>query len=99
MEKLQFELLENDTQIRSVGYLYRNLNKARWDVRLVLEPNQKKDSLTVSNGPLLVRKGYLNPTQYYKPGGYQLSTKISDTSGWKSMRIGDCDVLKIRSST
>ncbi len=94
MVKYQIEGLRDDTQILSVRYLYRPKNTGKWKIRLKVDPSQENDSLMFSYAPILARKKYLNPTQNYAPKGYSLPIRISDTSDWQSMKIGNCEVLK-----
>lgn len=89
----QLKGFKDDTWINGIGSLYRKKGAIKWGINLSIHPkgDHGKDSTTLSNAPVLVRKRKINPTyDYYFKESSEKSFAISTTREWSVDRIGNC---------
>lgn len=95
MERFSFTHLKDENiKIQGITSLFKQKNGSRWAVNLVYSPKQTKQSISMSNAPILSRQRLLNPTEHQKPVGIPLSFSISNTQEWSIAKIADCSALK-----
>lgn len=90
---IQLKGFKDDTWINGIGNLYRKKGAIQWGINLSIHPkgDNGKDSTTLSNAPVLVRKRKINPTyDYYFKESSEKSFVISTTREWSVERICDC---------
>lgn len=89
----QLKGFKDDTWINGIGNLYRKKGAIQWGINLSIHPkgDNGKDSTSLSNAPVLVRKRKINPTyDYYFKESSEKSFVISTTREWQVDRIGNC---------
>lgn len=89
----QINGFKDDTWINGIGSLYRKKGATKWGINLSIHPkgDNGKDSTTLSNAPVLVRKRKINPTyDYYFKESSEKSFAIPTTRGWSIDLIGNC---------
>ena len=93
MQNFKFKDLAKDVQIKSLGSLFRKIGGHWWGVNVGFYPSQEKTSLAMSNAPVLVRGGVLNPTKANNSKGWKQSFRIDSTQQWRTEKIEDCPAI------
>ncbi len=78
--------IENDSQIRTIGNIYRRLDNSSWKINVEFEPGQIKHSLGISQIPLLARRRILNATKVTQPAGFRMVFDLKN-SHWDAVKI------------
>ncbi len=94
MQNIHLDGLDDDVRIVSFGTLFRRIDDSKWGINIGFHPRQKKQSLSLSYAPILVRRRYLNPTVNHKSAGFAMKFRISNTRDWSMARVGDCPIFK-----
>ncbi|MDR9983641.1 MULTISPECIES: Tn7-like element transposition protein TnsE [Gammaproteobacteria] len=95
-ESIQLKGFKDDTWINGIGNFYRKKDGVQWGINLSVHPRGEsgKDSTTLSNAPILVRKRKLNPTQEYSRRGFEKNFTISTSLDWQIDLLGNCPALE-----
>ena len=81
--------IRDNSLIKAIGNIYRPIDGKDWKINIQLEPEQGKQSLKISQLPLLARRRMLNATEPPVLGGYKLECVMANDL-WEAVRIGDC---------
>lgn len=94
----QLKGFKDDTWINGIGNLYRKKDGIQWGINLSIFPRGEngKDSTTLSNAPILIRKRKINPTQEYYRSGFEKNFTISTSRDWEVDLLGHCPVVERR---
>ena len=97
-ESIQLKGFKDDTWINGIGNFYRKKDGVQWGINLSVHPRGEsgKDSTTLSNAPILVRKRKINPTQEYSRRGFEKNFTISTSQDWQVDLLGNCPALERR---
>ncbi len=97
-ESIQLKGFKDDTWINGIGNFYRKKDGVQWGINLSVHPRGEsgKDSTTLSNAPILVRKRKINPTQEYFRRGFEKNFTISTSQDWQVDLLGNCPALERR---
>lgn len=94
----QINGFKEDTWINGIGNLYCRKGGSKWGINLSVYPHREsgRDSTTLSNAPILVRKRKINPTGEYSRRGFEKTFTVSTTSDWQVGLVGSCPALERR---
>ncbi|MDV2963864.1 Tn7-like element transposition protein TnsE [Shewanella algae] len=94
----QLKGFKDDTWINGIGNLYRKKDGIQWGINLSIFPRGEngKDSTTLSNAPILIRKRKINPTQEYHRSSFEKNFTIPTSRDWQVDLLGNCPAVERR---
>ena len=89
---MKFKGIEENSNIRGIGALFRRLDDSAWNINVKLFPDQNKKYVGLSQVTALVRHRTLNPIENVRPAGFQLNVAIKNTRTWRTTPIKSCPI-------
>lgn len=89
---MKFKGIENDSEIREIGSVFRHHRGSNWHINVKLTPHQKKQYFGFSQMPILARRRVLNATEGSRPAGFKKRVTVVNTSFWEAELIKACPI-------
>lgn len=86
--------IHDNSRIIAIGNIFRLKDGSEWMIKIQLDPDQKKQSLGISQLPLLARRRVLNATEEPRVAGYEMKLTLHDV-GLKAVKIKDCPLPSV----
>lgn len=93
---MKFRGVEDNSLIREIGSMFRQLNGSDWYINVKLAPRQKKKYFGISQLPVLVRRRIINTNGETSPAGFSLKVAIKNTRNWNAELIKTCPIEAVK---
>lgn len=89
---------KDDTWLNGIGDFFCRKDGVRWGINLSIYPSKEhgKDSTSLSNAPMLVRKKIINPTKDYYRKDYEITFTVTSAREWRIETLENCTAVERR---
>jgi hypothetical protein len=92
---MKFKYVQDDSQVKGIGALFRRQDDSNWHVNVGLSPIQKKTYFSASQLPVIARRRIFNATKDSSPAGYSKTVAIDSTHTWRVAKMNRCPISSV----